>query len=351
LAGGLAGLAGVALAAALVVACAAAGPRHRGPKTDHFDGKEFHNPVATRQPGLFDFLRWRWTRGPAPWTPAKALRAPSPIVQRVGRGELRVTFINHATVLLQMDGVNILTDPIWSERTSPVSWAGPRRAHPPGLPFDQLPPIDVVVVSHNHYDHCDLATLRRLNERHRPRFFVGLGNQALLEESGIFGAAELDWWQSAAAAPGVTVTSVPSQHFSGRGLGDWDRTLWTGFVFRGPAGTVYFAGDTARGPHFAEIRRRMGYVRLAVLPIGAYLPRWYMARAHISPAEAVEAHMALQAETSVAMHFGTFQLADETPEQAPRELRSALAAAKVSPSRFWVLAPGEARELTRGPPP
>ena len=337
-----------ALFATIAAAAAAAGlgiertmlaaPRYRGPASDHFDGERFHNldPAAR---GEGSFLKWQMERPESDWpdwidTPYGA-KPPA----RVADGRLRVTFINHATLLIQIDGVNILTDPIWSERTSPVSFAGPRRHRNPGIRFEDLPPIDVVLVSHNHYDHCDIATLQRLAA---PRVITPLGNKALLEKHGIANVEERDWWEAVDVAA-LRITVVPSQHFCARGLSDRDRNLWGGFVIQAPSGTIYFAGDTGWGSHFAKIGTIFGPIRLALLPIGAYLPRWFMKPVHIDPAEAVEAHKALGASTSVAMHFGTFRLSDERFAQPVEDLQQALAAN--GDPRFWVLGQGEGRDV------
>jgi L-ascorbate metabolism protein UlaG (beta-lactamase superfamily) len=317
---------------------------YAGPRSDHFDGKHFDNRRATAHAGGWAFIKWRLTRKPGPWR-ERALQPGAPPPERVDGGQLRVTFVNHATVLVQMDGVNLLTDPIWSDRASPFSWIGPRRFHPPGIRFEDLPPISVVVISHNHYDHLDLPTLRRLAATHRPRFFVGLGNGRLLEEQGIQNVTELDWWKSVSVATQVDLVGLPAQHFSTRGLGDRDRTLWLGFGLRGPSGRVYFGGDTGAGPHFEEIRRGFGSPRLSVLPIGAYQPRWFMSGVHVEPAEAVAAHQTLGASTSVGMHFGTFRLADEGQDEAIADLRTALSRLPPPAPRFWVLEPGEGRDV------
>jgi L-ascorbate metabolism protein UlaG (beta-lactamase superfamily) len=258
---------------------------------------------------------------------------------------MRVTFVNHSTVLVQMDGVNVLTDPIWSERCSPVAFAGPRRVHPPGLRFEQLPPIDVVLVSHNHYDHLDIPTLERLAAEHRPRIFVPLGNRAVLDRAKIRDVEELDWWQSVEVREGIRIAAVPTQHFSGRGLFDRDRALWAGFVVTGPAGAMYFAGDTGFGPHFGQIRERYGPPRLALLPIGAYRPEWFMSRVHMSPEEALRAHRILGAEASVAIHFGTFRLADDGEDEPAERIATMLREGEQPPPKFWALGPGEGRDV------
>lgn len=242
-----------------------------------------------------------------------------------------------------MDGLNVLTDPIWSDRASPVAFAGPQRVRPPAIRFEDLPPIDLVVVSHNHYDHLDVPTLRRLAEVHRPHVVVPLGNTALLDRVGLRGSTELDWWQSVGVAPGVTVTAVLARHFSNRGAFDDGNTLWASFVISGPSGRVYFAGDTGYGSQFQEVARRLGPPRVALLPIGAFRPRWFMSPVHMGPDQAVQAARDLQAGTSVGIHYGTFRLADDGEDEPKEELAKALAAGAAPV--FWVLDFGEGREI------
>ena len=334
-----------ALLGAVAYGCIASTRRYRGAPSDHFDGQRFHNERPTKHSGLGDLLKWMRTREPGPWRKwTDVPPAPSP-PERVGPGQMRVTFVNHATVLVQMDRVNILADPIWSERCSPVSFAGPKRVVPPGLRFEQLPPIDVVLISHNHYDHLDLPTLRRLAAEHGPRILVPLGNRRFFDGSGVRGAEELDWWQSVEIREGVRIEAVPAQHFSGRGMFDRDRALWAGFVASGPAGPVYFAGDTGFGPHFEEIRDRFGPPRLALLPIGAYRPEWFMSRVHISPEEALRAHRLLGAGTSVGIHFGTFRLADDGQDEPANRIEALRREGGAPPPRFWVLGFGEGRDV------
>jgi len=322
--------------------------RHTGPPTDHFDGERFRNAAETVHASAGGLAKWMLTRERGSWQSfidAEPGPAPPP---RVGVGELRVTFVGHATVLVQMDGLNLLTDPVWSNRASPFGWVGPRRHRPPGIRFEDLPPIDVVLLSHNHYDHLDVDTLRRLAETHSPRIVTGLGNAALCEAEGIGGAEDLDWWQSTRASEQVRIVSVPARHFSGRGLGDRDQTLWMGHVVEGPAGRVYFAGDSGYGDHFTHIRERLGAPRLALLPIGAYEPRWFMQAVHMNPEEAVRAHVDLDAGTSVGIHFGTFRLTDEGQDEPVAALGRALTAASAEARgapRFWVLDHGEGRDV------
>lgn len=337
-------LVGAGVAAYLLADRRLSVPVYEGPGSDHFAGGRFRNPSPDERHGFLDFLRWRLTRRPGSWRSWTDSPPGDPPPRTVAGGRLRVTFVGHATVLVQMDGLNVLTDPVWSDRVSPLTWAGPQRVRRPGIRFEDLPPVDVVLISHNHYDHLDLATLKRLRDEHHPRFVVPLGNGALLESEGVVGATELDWWQDISVGEGVRVLCVPARHFSGRGLSDRDRTLWSGYVIEGPSGAVYFAGDTAAGPHFAQVRERFASVRLALLPIGAFLPRWFMRPIHVSPEEAVEAHETLGARTSVAIHFGTFPLGDDGETEAVEGLGRALKERGVPPEEFRVPGFGEGFE-------
>ena len=310
-----------------------AAPKYRGPKSDHFDGKRFVNIEPAGHAGFRDLVRWLLHREKGPWDDWREI-TPSAPPQRVA--DLRVTWVNHATFLIQTENVNILTDPIWSRRCSPVQWLGPKRHHAPGIRFEDLPPIDAVLISHNHYDHMDVPTLRRLK---RERTFVGLGNSAFLK-----GATDLDWWESAAISESVRVHCVPAQHFSSRGLGDRDANLWCGFVIETPRGPIYFAGDTGWGPHFGMIRERFGPMRLALLPIGAFRPEWFMCAVHISPREAVRAAAALEAEVSIPMHYLTFHLGDDGQDEPLQVLREAL---REGGPRFEILEPGQSCQTVR----
>jgi L-ascorbate metabolism protein UlaG (beta-lactamase superfamily) len=344
LCGSLAVAGGAALTYWLVDRALAA-PRYRGLPTDHFDGARFHNLELPRRKGFIGFLCWQLTSRPGYWGERSDSQPGGLPSSRVAGPDLRVTFINHATVLIQMEGINILTDPTWSERASPLSWAGPKRRNLPGIRFEDLPPIDFVLISHNHYDHLDIQTLTRLHTEHRPRFVGGLGNRALFEKHGVRKVTDLDWWESIEVRPGLRIACVPAKHFSGRGFSDVDATLWCGYVVAGPSGSVYFAGDTALGKHFHEIKRRFGPLRLALLPIGAYLPAWFMRPIHLSPADAVEAHRILDAEVSMAIHFGTFPLGDDGEFEPVTKLREALSGKGQGRSPFWVLERGEGRDV------
>ena len=261
-----------------------------------------------------------------PSVPQPAVDAPS----------LLITLVNHSTLLVQQSGSNILTDPIWSARCGPASFLGPRRHRMPGVEFDHLPPIHTVLLSHDHYDHLDLPTLRRLAARGGSEFVVPRGVAAFLAARGIGSAHELDWGESISLR-GAEIHAVPAFHFSGRGLFDRNRTLWCGYIVKCDAGTLYFAGDTAFGPHFGWIRERFGAPRVALLPIGAYEPRWFMSAIHMNPEEALAAHRMLGSKTSIAIHHGTFQLADDAVDTPRRRL---LAAAP--PDSFLILDNGQA---------
>jgi L-ascorbate metabolism protein UlaG (beta-lactamase superfamily) len=321
---------------------ALAAPGYKGPKTDHFDGDSFpkHQHI-----GGASIFKWFLTRKPGPWKVHKNEKPGPPPPRRVTGDRLVATFIGHSTVLIQMDGINILTDPIWSDRASPVSFAGPRRVRPPAIRFEDLPPIDVVLLSHNHYDHLDLPTLRRLAERDKPLIVTTLGVGLLLKKKGIGPFVELDWWQGADLPNGKRVIAVPVKHFSGRSLGDRSQTLWAGFVVEGSGGKVLFAGDTAYGPFFREIRERMGAPRLAILPIGAYRPPEIMAPVHMNPPEAILAFKDLGAREGMAIHFGTFPVADDGEEEGVNWLRQELACEEGLADKFRIPGFGEGRSV------
>jgi L-ascorbate metabolism protein UlaG (beta-lactamase superfamily) len=319
---------------------------YRGPATDHFDGQHFFNP-GDGPHGTGRVLKWMMNRKPGPWPKwiDEPLGARPP--ERVTGERMRATFVGHSSVLVQTGAVNILCDPIWSMRASPFSWIGPRRHRAPGIRFEDLCPIDIVLQSHDHYDHLDIPTQRRIASRWQTKFVVPLGLRSRFEKHKIASVeriSELDWWQSLVISEKLKITCVPARHFSGRGLRDRNKTLWCGYVLEGPAGVIYFAGDTGYGSHFGEIRRRFPEIRLAFLPIGAYLPQWFMGPVHVSPADAVRAHEELGAATSIAIHFGTFHLADDAEDLPARELRAALALRRQA-NPFLILGTGEGRDI------
>jgi L-ascorbate metabolism protein UlaG (beta-lactamase superfamily) len=311
------------------------------PFPKHFDGKRFFNPDAPQVRSFLDALRWKLTsrREPSPRFVGDV--EPSKPPSCVEGDELRVTLINHSTLLLQQSGIHILTDPIWSERASPLSWIGPRRRRKPGVRWEDLPRIDTVLLSHNHYDHLDLPTLRRLAARGECQFIIPSGVARLLRSQSIGPVDELDWGESLALGR-ATIHSVPALHFSARGIFDRNRTLWCGYVIEAKDHIIYFAGDTGFGDHFARIRERFGAPDLALLPIGAYQPRWFMSPVHMAPDEAIRANEILAAKTSIAIHHGTFQLTDESIDTPKKRLR------ECGPDdSFVVLSNGESVTLTK----
>lgn len=256
-----------------------------------------------------------------------------------------VTWVGHATLLVQMDHVTFLTDPIWSSSPSPVSFAGPRRFVPPGIAIEDLPPIDFVVVSHNHYDHLDLPTLRALAERDpETRFFVPLANAELLRENDIANVEEMDWGE-VREHDGVSLHCLPAQHWSRRGMNDENRALWSSWAVTGPERRFYFAGDTGYFEGFARIAEALGPFDLAAVPIGAYRPVAMMQPSHLNPEEAVQAVLDLRARRGLAMHFGTFDLSDEPLDEPAQRFRDAAAASSLGVDAGWILRVGETREF------
>jgi len=299
-------------------------------KSDHFDGRRFINPIGfAGQP----FSRVpRMLREPrTPWPPHVDVQTQRP--PALDGAAALVSFIGQSTFLIQTPAGNILTDPMYSQRAGPFNRVGPRRVRQPAVGFDDLPPISTVLLSHNHYDHCDLRTLRMLAERFDPIVITPLGNRLLVRSAGIRRVEELDWWQDARDAR-LPITLTPAQHFSARTPFDRNRALWSGFVLVSRDKRMYFAGDTAYGSFFRDIGRRCGPIDLALLPIGAYEPRWFMSVVHMNPAEAVQAHLDLDAAESIAMHYGTFQLTTEGIDEPARALAEACRARDVPPARF-----------------
>jgi len=305
------------------------------------EGDRFVNSAGPRpMPGAAEMatflLRKAMSMASRPGTPPVVAFDPAALQHNPS-----VTWIGHATFLVRMDGVTFLTDPMFSRRASPVSFAGPLRLVEPGVPLDALPKIDFAVVSHDHYDHLDLPTVAALAERGVP-FFVPIGVGDLVRESGGV-VTELDWWQSADFA-GVRVHCVPAQHFSGRSLTDESRRLWAGFVVAGPSRRFYHAGDTGYFDGFAEIGRRLGPIDLAAIPIGAYAPAPIMQFVHMNPEEAVRAAVDARAGIAVGMHYGTFDLTEEPLDEPPRRFHAEATRRALDGTAAWTLAIGETRD-------
>jgi L-ascorbate metabolism protein UlaG (beta-lactamase superfamily) len=324
---------------------------YAGLSSDHFDGERFFDAAAAPPRRRLDLLLWflqrRLSRTKAKWPDW----APSPFADhpppRVEGAACRVSYVGHASWLIQTGGLNILLDPIWSERASPFRNIGPKRVNDPGIAFAKLPPIDVVLVSHAHYDHLDLATLSQLAAAHRPRIVTPLGNDTIMRNHNSAIAAEAFDWDDRVDLGGAAVTLVPTSHWSARNLSDRNMSLWASFVIDAPCGKIYFVGDSGYGDGrlFRRARERNGPFKLAILPIGAYEPRWFMRDQHMNPAEAVQALIDCGAELALASHYGTFQLTDEAIDAPVSALAQALQAADITPERFRALRPGEAMQL------
>jgi L-ascorbate metabolism protein UlaG (beta-lactamase superfamily) len=325
-------------------------PTYSGPPSDHFDGERFFDPDGVPPKSLGSVLRWQFGRERQremwpEWAPSPYADTPP---GRVEAGKVRLSFVGHASWLIQTAGLNILVDPVWSERASPFSFAGPKRHNDPGIAFEALPKIDTVLVSHGHYDHLDAATLSRLAAKFSPRVITPLGNDVTMRSSDDAIRAEaFDWYQRVEIGNGVAVTLVQTRHWSARGMFDRNKALWASFVLETLAGKIYIVCDSGygEGKHFRRVAEAHGPLRLAILPIGAYEPRWFMRDQHMNPADAVQALADCGAAQALAHHHGTFQLTDEAIDAPAIALGEALDAAKIPRERFAVLKPGQVVEI------
>ncbi|MET0707571.1 MAG: MBL fold metallo-hydrolase [Tardiphaga sp.] len=320
-----------------------------GPVSDHFDGKTFFDPDGVPPKSLGEVLRWQFGGGRnrqawPDWVENQHADTPPAAVEN----GVRLSYVGHASWLIQTAGLNILFDPVWSERASPFSFAGPKRHCAPGIAFEKLPNIDVVLVSHGHYDHLDIPTLSMLAAKFNPRVITPLGNDITMRSAdGAIRAEAFDWKDRVDLGHGVAVTLVPTRHWTARGMFDRNKALWASFVLETPAGKIYIVGDSGYGDggHFRRVRDAHGALRLAILPIGAYEPRWFMQDQHMNPEDAVKALADCGAQQALASHHSTFQLTDEAIDAPVKGLDVALDAAEIPRERFVALKPGQVVEI------
>jgi len=316
-------------------------------KPSHHTDHGFRNPYPGFEEHNFtDFLQWQIVDRIKGKKPDKPDSYSFEKVENDGSflrnnsEEFTVTWIGHSTLLIQLDGLNILTDPIWSDRSSPVQFAGPKRHVEPGLDFEDLPEIDIVIISHNHYDHLDRLTIEKLGNK--PKYFVPLGIGEFLSDLDISNYEELDWWDSITFNK-VKFVCTPSQHFSNRTMFDRNKTLWCSWTILGHNFKFYFGGDSGYFPGFKEIAKKYGPFDIAALPIGAYLPRWFMSPVHLSPQEAIQSYLDLKAEVFIPIHWGTFELADEPLDLPPKVLKEEIEKRQLNSDKFWILKHGETK--------
>ncbi len=315
----------------------------QGPPSDHFKENRFINNEPDNT--FSDHLKWLWEMETVEWPEWIDDPPQASSVAQVTVNRMRITYINHATVLIQIGGINILTDPIWSARAGPVSWLGSKRIRAAGVKMEDLPDIHIILISHDHYDHLDIPTLKRLTIDNKPVILAGLGMRVHLKDFS--GVVELDWWEEYRHKSGTKITFVPSRHNSGRGIFDKNKTLWGGYVIKESQKRLLFLGDTGFGEFFEKLATKFDYFDLAILPIGNYEKRWFMKSEHMNPDDAVKAHKMLNVEQSVGIHYATF---NEHPEQSihahEKDLKEAIKKHGIPESRFWILEFGEGRELS-----
>lgn len=339
--------------AVLALSSCGHGNPYYNPNKPHHTAEGFRNTTQLAPNGGRHFWRWQWERKiqglprpPANGYPVVAALAPDLKLLHDHRKQASATWVNHSTILVQLGGLNILTDPIWSERASPVAFLGPKRHATPGIAFDDLPRIDAVVISHNHYDHLDAETVDRLHARFGDalHFYVPLGLKPWFAERNIRNVSELDWWDETRLGP-LRLVFTPVQHWSQRTLWNRNETLWGGWWLEAGSQSFFFAGDTGYSNDFKTIRSRLGSPDLAAIPVGTYEPRWFMGRHHVAPDEALRIHRDLGAKQSLGIHWGTFELSDESLDRPPQDFIVARTAAKIAPEAFFLLRHGESRRF------
>ena len=314
------------------------------PVSEHWNGRFFVNPGLAEDalPKFRDAFKMEQGKR-AKWPDRVENTAVPDLPEQLEPDEIALTFVNHATFLIQINGINVLTDPVWSRRIGPFNRIGPVRVRDPGIAFNDLPDIDLVLISHNHYDHLDLATLKRLNKKFKPLILVPIGDKILVKSVGCDRVMELDWWETVELNGDFRITFAPAQHQSNRGVFDRHKSLWGSFMITAGSRRIYYGGDSGYGPHYIQIKDRLGPPDLALLPIGAYEPRWFLKVIHMNPHEAVVAHRDLGAMKSVGMHYGTFQLSEEAIYQPIHDLKEAIAATGLVKNDSITLNEGETR--------
>jgi L-ascorbate metabolism protein UlaG (beta-lactamase superfamily) len=316
---------------------------YTGPKSDHFDGTEFYNPSRTRPKGARDLLKWQFRATKAKWP--KAFPSPHQDVPpaKVDGDQVRISFIGHGSYLIQGRGKAVLIDPVYANRAGPLGLAGPKRINAPGISFGGLPKIDGVIVTHNHYDHMDMAALARLMKRDRPQIITPLGNDVIMRPRlGDVAMKTLDWHEHVAFGDAFDIHAVPTQHWSARGIADRMHALWASFVLKIGSKTIYAVGDSGLGDGhiFRDVGTRFQNIDMALLPIGAYEPRWFMRDQHMNPDDAVQAFEFCGAKRALGHHWGTFQLTNEAIDAPRSDLATALATRNIPAERFIALQPG-----------
>lgn len=304
-----------------------------GEISDHFDGKRFFDPEVRNNKTFGAFLKWQFTRKQAPWPKRINVENYDIPPKKIEGNDLRITNVGHVTFLIQTQGINIVTDPVWSKRASPLSFAGPKRVIDPGIKFEDLPPIDVVWVSHNHYDHLDLLTIERLWQSHKPRIITPLGNDKIIKSiNQEINVEAYDWHDSVVINDNMKLHLSPMQHWSSRGIFDRNKALWAALTIETKGGNIYFVGDSGygNGRYFKRDKEKFGKYRLALIPMGAYEPRWFMSYAHMNPEEFVLSHIDLGQPFSVPSHYDVFKLTDEAMGDASKALKEAIEKYKVS---------------------